>query len=48
VTLSGTRNRSRTMGGREPTGPQTYSKLPFWPIRASSLHEGSAVNDVST
>src|SRR5689334_22395307 len=35
---------SRTMGGREPTGAQMYSRLPFWPTRASSLHEGSVVN----
>jgi hypothetical protein len=27
---------SRTMGGREPTGAQMYSRLPFWPTRASS------------
>jgi len=30
---------SRTMGGREPTGAQMYSRLPFWPTRASSWNQ---------
>ncbi|WP_286705090.1 hypothetical protein, partial [Acidiphilium sp. 37-64-53] len=35
---------SRTIGGREPIGAQIASREPFCPTRASSLHEGLAVN----
>src|SRR6267142_2418361 len=39
--------RSFGATGRPPVCPDTRVRLFFWPMRASSLHEGSVVNDVS-